>query len=44
MVTKLLSDIRDEATKKKLLSLNPFPSLETVLNICRADEAAINDY
>ena len=38
-----MSDITAEETKKKLLSLSPFPSLQAVLNICRADETANKD-
>ena len=43
LTTKIISDIQSEETKKKLLALNPFPTLETVLDICRAEEAANND-
>ena len=38
-----MSDIAAEDTKKKLLSLSPFPTLQTVVNMCRADETAEND-
>ena len=38
-----MSDILSEDTKRKLLAMNPFPSLHTVLNTCRADEASCKD-
>ena len=43
IATKIMSAIRSEETKKKLLAMTPFPSLQTVVNICRADETATND-
>ena len=43
MATKIMSDIASEETKKKLLAISPFPSLQTVVNTCRADETAVND-
>ena len=43
IATKIMSAISSEETKKKLLAMTPFPSLQTVVNTCRADETATND-
>ena len=43
IVTKIMSDIKDEETKRKLLAINPMPNLQKVIDICRADETAKKD-
>ena len=40
MTTRLMSGIRDEEIRKKLLALLPFPKLEDALNLCRTEENA----
>ena len=38
--TRIMSGLRNQETRCKLLALRPFPSLEKVIAICRSEEAA----
>ena len=38
-----MSGVRDSDLKQKLLSLNPFPDLQTVLSIARSHESAMRN-
>jgi hypothetical protein len=40
MATRIMAGIRDSETKKKLLALTPFPSLQQAVNVCRSEESA----
>ena len=39
-MTPIIAGTRDAETKKKLLTINPFPSLQVAVNICRSEESA----
>ena len=43
LCTRIMSGVRDTELRHKLLALNPFPELKTVLDICRAHESAIKN-
>ena len=38
LATRIMSGVRDAATRKRLLTIRPFPSLEMAVDICRSDE------
>ena len=40
LITRIMSGVRSEALRKKLLAINPFPALKDVLALCRAEESA----
>jgi hypothetical protein len=40
LVTRIIAGTRDTDTKKKLLAMSPFPSLQAAINVCRSEEAA----
>ena len=40
LTTRIMSGLRNQETRRKLLALRPFPSLERVIDICRSEEAA----
>ena len=40
LTTRIMSGLRNQDTRRKLLALRPFPSLERVIDICRSEEAA----
>jgi hypothetical protein len=40
LVTRIIAGTRDAETKKKLLAISPFPSLQVAVNICRSEESA----
>ena len=40
LITRIMSGVRSEALRKKLLAINPFPVLKDVLALCRAEESA----
>lgn len=40
LVTRFIAGTRDAETKKKLLTISPFPSLQVVVNICRSEKLA----
>ena len=40
ITTRVIVGIRDPETRRKLLALNPFPSLQTAIDLCRSEEAA----
>ena len=40
LVTRIIAGTRDSETKKKLLAISPFPSLQATVNICRSEESA----
>ncbi|XP_043223982.1 uncharacterized protein K02A2.6-like [Amphibalanus amphitrite] len=40
ITTRIMSGIRDKDTRRKLLSLRPFPSLLCAIDICRSEEAS----
>ena len=39
-MTRFIAGTRDAETKKKLLTISPFPSLQVVVNICRSEKLA----
>ena len=43
MVTRIMCGVRCLETRRKLLSVHPFPSLKSVIDICRSWEAAVKD-
>lgn len=43
LTTKIMASISQEDVRKKLLAVTPFPSLQTVVDICRSQEAASRD-
>ena len=38
LTTRIISGVRDAGTRKKLLAVRPFPTLEKAVDICRSDE------
>ena len=40
LITRIMSGVRSEALRKKLLAIDPFPALKDVLALCRAEESA----
>ena len=40
LTTRIMSGLRNQETRRKLLALRPFPSLERIIDICRSEEAA----
>lgn len=38
--TRIMSGFHNQEIRRKLLALRPFPSLETIIDLCRAEEAA----
>ena len=40
LITRIMSGVRSEALRKKLLAIDPFPALKDVLAVCRAEESA----
>jgi hypothetical protein len=40
LVTRIIAGTRDAETKKKLLAISPFPSLQVAVNTCRSEESA----
>lgn len=40
LTTRIISGIRDAATRRRLLAIRPFPALSTAIDICRSEEAA----
>ena len=42
--TRIMSGLHNQETRRKLLALRPFPALETVIDVCRAEEAAQGNY
>lgn len=40
LVTRIIAGTRDSETKKKLLAISPFPSLQDTVNICHSEESA----
>ena len=40
MTTRIMSGIQDQETRRKLLAMNPFPELQTAVNLCRSEESA----
>ena len=38
LTTRIMSGVRDTATRKRLLAIRPFPSLEMAVDVCRSDE------
>ena len=40
LITRIMSGVRSEALRKKLLAIDPFPALKDVLTLCRAEESA----
>jgi hypothetical protein len=40
LITRIIAGTRDTETKKKLLTISPFPSLQDTVNICRSQESA----
>eukprot|EP00117_Sycon_ciliatum_P026792 scpid93452/ scgid4530/ len=43
MVTRIMCGVRCVDTHRKLLSVHPFPSLKSVMDICRSRKAAVKD-
>ncbi len=43
LASRIISGIRDGETRRKLLALSPFPTLDKVKEICSAEESAHND-
>ena len=43
MTTKVITSVKSQELRQKLLSLNPFPSLQTVVDISRSFESATRD-
>ncbi len=43
LASRIISGIRDGETRRKLLALSPFPTLDKVKEICSAEESAQND-
>ena len=42
LTTRIMSGVRSEEVRKKLLALTPFPQLEAVVALCRSEESACN--
>ena len=40
ITTRVIVGIRDPEKRRKLLALNPFPPLQTAIDLCRSEEAA----
>jgi hypothetical protein len=40
LTTRIMAGIRDSETRRKLLALSPFTTLQHTINICRSEEAA----
>ena len=40
LTTRIMSGIKDEETRTKLLALKPFPNLQQVIDLCRSEESA----
>ena len=43
LITRIVSGIRDSEVQKKLLALRPFPELNKVIEVCKAEETAAKD-
>ena len=43
ITTRIMSGIKDKNVRQKLLAINPFPDLKTVVNLCRSEESAKKD-
>ena len=43
LTTKIMASVNDQELRQKLLALTPFPTLQTVVNLCRSQETAIKD-
>ena len=43
ITTRIMSGIKDKNVRQKLLAINPFPDLKTVVNLCRSEESATKD-
>ena len=40
LTTRIMAGIQDSETRRKLLALSPFPTLQNTINICQSEEAA----
>ena len=40
LATRVMAGVRDSESRKKLLSLTPFPTLQQAVNLCRGEESA----
>ena len=40
LTTRIMAGVRDTETKRKLLALSPFPTVQQTINICRSEESA----
>lgn len=43
ITTRIISGIKSQELRQKLLALNPFPQLQTVVDMCRSYESSIKD-
>ena len=43
LVTRIMSRINSIEVRQKLLAITPFPSLKTVVEMCRSQESAVKD-
>jgi predicted phosphoadenosine phosphosulfate sulfurtransferase len=40
MATRVMAGVRESESRKQLLSLTPFPTLQQAVNLCRVEESA----